>query len=156
MSSSCCVRSAALSCNLIGVAGERRRTTKASCSRNDRKAILLQLLVNNPGWFTTSSNNIWLASHRIGGKDRKRGSPSTLIHSWVVILPVEKAWHLRLVQNFYHLSAKRPHISASKPAQCPSGRSPGCAGGEHKRRRIPHTSSALCCRTPASTNQAKY
>ena len=42
----------------IGVKGEPRWTTKACCSRNDRKVILLLLLVNHPGRFTKSSNRI--------------------------------------------------------------------------------------------------
>ena len=40
----------------IGVKGELPWTTKACCSRNDRKVILLLLLVNHPGRFTKSSN----------------------------------------------------------------------------------------------------
>ena len=126
-----------------------------------------------------------------------------MIHGWVVVLPMEKAWRPRLMQKLHHLSAKllrstrqlqkywdrlnpNPqlgakrmcyfsaklwvrvrnvpillqltssakllHLSASKLAQCLSGRRPGWASGEHKRTRrgIPPS----LCRTPARTNQA--
>ena len=124
---------AALSCYLIGVEGEPRWTTKACCSRNDHKVILLLLLVNHLGRFTKSSNRICQDGLPVPHIELVE----SLIHSWV-ILPMEKTWHFRLAQNL-HLSAKLPCSGVCVflyfyPATCgPKGHGSGSAAALEQR-----------------------
>ena len=64
------------------------RRTKACCIRNDRKVILLLLLVGHPGLFTKRSNKTCQDGLLVPNIELM----DSMIYSWV-ISPMEKAWH---------------------------------------------------------------